>query len=182
MAKQQSISERALAAQSPGQAGGQALTPQSGSITVGGRTFRGVKQAVVPTLRQPGEAAVVFTVMERMRIGKPMPPDKNGQQMPRATVMRVTSLENGRLYDYIVPAILIGVFVSEYDGGKLNEDGTILTHKEPHELKGYNDYTIGTHTYVGKSFVVAKGKKPDGKRYREIEAIEIDPSEVIEQG
>lgn len=168
MAKQ-SISERALAVQH---------TPTT--VTVGNLHFKSTKQAVVPTLRQKGDIVVAFTVLEKMRVGKQMPPDKQGNVMPRATLVRVRSLQNQRIYDYVVPAILASTWVDEYDGGTREKDGTI-TKIANGELKGYPDFEPGTHTYVGKSFVVQKGVKPDGQRYRDIEAQEIDPNEVIEQ-
>lgn len=155
----ESISERALAVR------------DAGSVTVAGMTFRTVKNAVVPTLRQKGNAPVVFIVKEKMRLGKQIPGKPGEQPIAPAWLVRVESVQNGRIYDYVVPAILRSVWIDEYDAD--------------HEIRDANGNPTGKqhtgeNTYVGKAFLVQKGEKPDGKRYREIEAFEIDPSEIIE--
>jgi hypothetical protein len=168
MTKHSTISQRALAAQlAPSSPHGEerSVATASNHITVSGITVKAIKQAVVPTLRQKDQPRI-FTVLEKMRIGDPIPDPKTKTMMPPATLVRVRSLENGRVYDYVVPVILRGTWIKEYDGGTIDADGTMKID-------------TGTHEYVGKSFLVQKGIQPDGKRYREIEALEIDPNEIV---
>lgn len=120
-----------------------ALTADNKSIvTESGAVITLKKTVNRVVLRHPQGTSVYFTVLSKLRVGKEI----KGSTMAPAELVTVREANSGAEMEYIVGAVLKGLWDEEYE-----KDG-----------------------YVGKSFAVFKDLKAEGKRHCNISLAEID--------
>lgn len=117
------------------------ISTASPTVEFGGRTISLKKIVNRVLLRHADGATVYFTVESKIYVGK----DIKGSQMAPADMVRVTDLSDGNEKEYIVNAVLKGLWEDDYP-----KDG-----------------------FVGKSFAVYKEGKAPGKRYSNISLAEV---------
>lgn len=117
------------------------LTSSAPTIELNGKTITLKKVVNRVLLRHKDGQTVFFTVKSKIRTGKEI----KGSQMAAAELITVEEATTGQEMEYIVNAVLKGLFEDEYPGG----------------------------AYVGKSFAVYKEGKAPGKRYSNISLSEI---------
>lgn len=124
-----------------------------GGVMIGGQKFEVVGLVNVPTLKHESGATVAFEILMRIVAGtndveRPVVIDGVKtvvtEQVP-INVVRVRSLNDGLEYEYVLNAIAADCLINGYP-----ENG-----------------------YVGKFFAIRKGDVVPGKRYKEVEVIEI---------
>jgi hypothetical protein len=121
----------------------------SGVVTLpDGRKVTVVKQVTVPVLKHKEGETVMITVLDVMYIGKELKASADGTKSKPATLVKVTDIKTNRPGLYIVPAIVADTWSTEYAGD----------------------------AYVGKSFAIEKLPARDGKRYKDINMLEIGVS------
>jgi len=122
----------------------------SSSVTLpDGRKVTVLKQVTVPVLKHKEGETVMITVLEPMYIGKELKASADGTKSKPATLVKVTDIKTNRAGLYIVPAIVSDTWANDY----------------------------AEHAYVGKSFAIEKLPARDGKRYKDINMLEIGISE-----
>lgn len=117
------------------------LTTSAPSIELNGKIITLKKVVNRVLLRHKDGQTVFFTVKSKIRTGKEI----KGSQMAAAELITVEEATTGQEMEYIVNAVLKGLFEDEYPGAG----------------------------YVGKSFAVYKEGKAPGKRYSNISLSEI---------
>lgn len=130
--------------------------PAGREITVGALKFKVIKHVTLPHLQQPETVALGIKILSPIYTGNQLPKtDKDGKaivvedkQKPPQLV-RCINLEDGGEYTYIVAAVPESQLKLEYPN-----DG-----------------------YVGRSFVILKGPKKEGKRYFQYAVQEIEITE-----
>lgn len=160
MARSKSISERAIAARPPRETGVTIQGETGGDIAIAGLNFRVAKKVTVPVLKN--EQPVAFTVQGPMYMGKQLSAKDGKAPMAPATLIKVFDLVTKTDKVYVVPAVLKSVWIDDYDG--FDPDPKSPNH-------GRQD--IANNEYVGKHFAVRKLEKPEGKRHRELQVVEI---------
>lgn len=138
------------------------INPASDALTIGGVTV-GVKQVTVPTLSQKGDTAVAFIVTSKMEVSS-RDVKVAGQQNGRAVLLKCIDLADGITKQYVVPTIMRSELEPTLDVNTLEP--------LPEGDASPGEYSGGA--YVGKAFLVQKGIKPEGKRYRELQILELD--------
>lgn len=117
------------------------LTGVTPTIEINGKHITLKKSVNKVLLRHADGQTVFFTVISKIREGKEI----KGSTMAAAQLVTVHEVTTGQEMDYIVNAVLKGLWEDEYP-----KDG-----------------------YVGKSFAVYKQGKAPGKRYSNISLSEI---------
>lgn len=117
------------------------LTTSAPSLELNGKTITLKKVVNRVLLRHKDGQTVFFTVKTKVRTGKEI----KGSTMAAAQLVTVEEATTGQEMEYIVNAVLLGLWDDEYPNGG----------------------------YVGKSFAVYKEGKAPGKRYSNISLSEI---------
>lgn len=129
----------------------------TGVVTMAtGRSFKVAKQVTFPLLKQAEGDIVNVQITGEVHLGKEIKGTKDGSggvNMAPAKICHVIDLADGRPKQYIVPAVLEGVFNDEYPN----------------------------HSYVGKYFSISKRPADPGKRYKQFEILEIEPTNEGEE-
>lgn len=118
-----------------------ALTAANKTLLMGDATVTLKKIVNRVVLRHPQGSTVVFTVLSKIRTGKEI----KGSTMAAAELVTVTEAASGAEMEYIVSAVLKGLWEEEYP----------------------------KDAYVGKSFSVFKDVKAEGKRHCNISLAEV---------
>lgn len=122
-------------------------------VMVGGVAYKVVEQVNVPTLKHDSNETVCFTILAPIFVSSsPAQPEAfnadGSVKMNDVSVARVRELTNGQVFEYVCNAITADSLKGAYP----------------------ND------TYVGKSFAIKKLGVVAGKRYKDVQIIEIAPS------
>lgn len=136
--------------------------------------FKAKRQVTVPTLSLKEDklgnlpAPRILRFDERMRISSYVDPDPKKAKEKPATIAIVTDMENGEVYQFLVPSVVEANLRRDYDAAVEIEG------------EGKNARIVtddGEHLYVGKMFRIAcLGKRP-GKRYRDFGITEVEQGE-----
>lgn len=122
-----------------------------------GRKFKVARQVTLPTLKHEQGTEVMFVVEEALSVKEKR--GRDSQEVDASTgeiktktitTVRVLNLEDGRHYQYVVPAIFQSRLIEQYPDG----------------------------SYVGRAFAIRKGKKENGARgVVPLDIIELEEAE-----
>ena len=116
------------------------------TTVIGGKTYKLARKVTLPLLKQKENEIVTVKILTAMKEGKKIEKGDAAQRaMPPAILCNVLDLADMGEKQYIIPAVLKGVFEDEFP----------------------ND------TYVGKSFAILAMPKETGKRYKPFAVNEI---------
>lgn len=135
-----------------------AVQALAGALVLGGRKFTVVKQVTLPILKQKSGEIVAFKIEQEMSIETSKEKKRDGTEgeEKQLGVLTVTELTTGNRFTYVCNAILRDRLV-----------------------KGYPRDKDGVPGYVGKCFAVKKLETLEGKRYKDVNVLEIaDDGEV----
>lgn len=119
-------------------------------VMIAGKKFSMVKQVNVPTLKQETGETVAIRIEAPIRTEENSSADEKKAGIEKfINVVRVTELGSGQPFEYVCNAITADNLRGSYQ----------------------ND------TYVGKSFAIRKGGTVQGKRYKDVQIIEITAEE-----
>lgn len=126
------------------------------SISIGGVDITDIKvirKVTYPTLSHTRDGqSIAFKVESAYAESKKDIAQPDGTKNgKRAIIVIVTDLTDGIEKQYVVPSILQNIWDTDFEGD----------------------------TYVGKSFAVQKLAKRDGKRYRDLNIVEIDGDDFV---
>lgn len=121
------------------------------------KKFKLKRRVILPTLSlQVGQQRILRfdDVIKQSKVVDPDPAKRNEKP---ADVAPVTDMESGEQMLLLVPAVMYAAIARDY--GEVGDDDRIIE---------------GTETYVGKIFGVQKMPKRPGKRYFDIELVEME--------
>lgn len=114
-----------------------------------GMVVTSVKKVTLPLLKHGDGQTVLFTVKEAMRLGKQLKAKSADEPAPkRAMMLRIIDAQSGMEMEYIVPAVLQDTFDTDYPD----------------------------NSYIGKSFMILKMPKQEGKRHKDLQIEEVSIS------
>jgi len=146
---------------------GQEVTAQGSDTTgvmIGGKLFTAVRVVNVPTLKHDTGQVVAFQILQPLKLkenettedvvvdGKTVKATKKN----RLHVARVLELTTRQEFEYVCNAITAGDLIDSYPPDDTGKPG-----------------------YVGKWFAIQKGSAVQGKRYKEVKIIEIQPDDAV---
>ena len=158
------MSKNSKANQTTETATGVAVSEPAATAIVAARKFSIKKQVIVPTLslavNQPKILRIDSVIIESTYVD---PDPKKAKEKP-ADVCHVTDMENNAKMLLLVPAVMKSALEREYMDNKKSKNSDGVTTITP---------VAGTERYIGCIFGVQKLMKRPGKRYHDIEIVEL---------
>lgn len=140
-------------------------------VNVGGFTFKVAEQVTLPVLKQKSGETVFIRIekpiayehktAEQLTAEGKAPGSKDDRPVP---VLTVTDLKSGDKFKYIGNAIFVSELERQYPQPVDRETGE-----------------LGAWGYVGKFFGVHKLEAREGKRYKDLQVVELIPAEGDEK-